>query len=87
MLAQLAKNAPQLQDVEDVATDLAELAAAGQEALTYLADGKPAPADWTAAKLALLERAAAPTGLLRLAVVSPLRQLIVAAGGAALSAQ
>ncbi len=86
-LAQLAKNAPQLQDIEGVATDLAELGAAGQEALTYFAEGKSAPADWTATKIALLDRAAAHKGLLHLAVVPALRQLIVTAGGSVSSAK
>lgn len=76
-----ANAAPQLADIEGVAADLAELGAAGQEALAFLGEGKPAPAEWRSAKLALLERAAAPKGLLRLAVVPAFRELIVAAGG------
>ncbi len=79
-LAQIAKNAPQLRDVEGVAADLADLGAAGQEALSFLSEGKSPPADWMPAMLALLDRAAAPKGLLRLAVVPSLRQLIVTAG-------
>ncbi|MBI3484790.1 MAG: family 20 glycosylhydrolase, partial [Acidobacteria bacterium] len=80
VLARLAASSPQLQDAEGVAANLVELGAAGQEALTLFAEGKAPPREWTAAKLALLDRAAAPQGLLRLAVVPPLRALIVAAG-------
>ncbi|HEV8385364.1 MAG TPA: family 20 glycosylhydrolase [Candidatus Acidoferrales bacterium] len=86
-LALLAKTSPQLQDVEGVAADLADIGAAGQEALTFLAEGNTAPAEWTAAKLAALDRAATPKGLLRLAVVPALRQLVVTAGGSAISAK
>ncbi|MBI3662315.1 MAG: family 20 glycosylhydrolase [Acidobacteria bacterium] len=79
-LAAMAERAPLLRDAEGLAADLAELGAAGQEALTFLSEGKTSPKEWTASKLALLDRAAAHKGFLRLAVVSSLRQLIVAAG-------
>jgi hexosaminidase len=83
VLAPLAVSSPQLQDAQGVAANLVELGAAGQEALALLGEGKTATTEWTAAKIALLDRAAAHQGLLRLAVVPPLRALIVAAGGAA----
>jgi hexosaminidase len=82
-LARIAASSPQLQDTQGVAANLSELGAAGQEALAMLGEGKSATTEWTAAKIALLDRAAAPQGLLRLAVVPALRQLIVAAGGSA----
>ncbi len=83
-LSRLAASSPQLQDVEGVAADLSELGAAGQEALTLLSEGKTPSNEWTAGTRALLDRAAAPKGLLRLAIVPPLRQLIAAAGGSAI---
>jgi len=82
-IARLAANSPQLQDAQGVAANLSELGTAGQEALAMLGEGKPATTEWTAAKVALLERAAAHQGLLRLAVVPPLRALVTAAGGSA----
>ncbi len=87
VLARLAASSPQLQDAQGVAANLTELGAAGQDALALLAEGKTAPAEWTAAKIALLVRAAAHQGLLRLAVVPALRTLIAAAGGTAVPAR
>jgi len=80
-LARLAASSPQLQDAQGAAANLAELGAAGQEALTLLAEGKTPTKEWSAEKLALLDRAASPQGLLRLAVVPALRALVLAAGG------
>ncbi len=81
VLSRLAASSPQLQDAQGVAANLVELGAAGQEALAMLGEGKTASTEWTAAKIALLERAAAHQGLLRLAVVPPFRALVIAAGG------
>jgi hexosaminidase len=83
VLARLVASSPQLQDAQGVAANLAALSVAGQEVLTLLTEGKTPPKEWSAEKLALLDRAAAPQGLLRLAVVPPLRTLIAAAGGSA----
>ena len=84
VLARLAASSPQLQDAQGVATNLAALSAAGQEALALLAEGKTPPKEWSAEKLALLDRAAVPQGLLRLAVVPSLRALVIPAGGSAM---
>ncbi|MCL5289055.1 MAG: family 20 glycosylhydrolase [Acidobacteria bacterium] len=80
-IARLAASSPQLQDAAGVAATLTELAATGEEAVSFIGEGKTPPDGWTAAKLALLDRAAAPQGLVRFAVIPALRELVTSAGG------
>lgn len=82
-VADLARKTPLVIGADSAATLLAELGGVGNQALSYLARGESPPADWTAATDSLLERADAPVGLLRIAVVSAVRKLVNAATGSA----
>jgi len=77
----LASHAPVFRDAEASAADLAELGMAGEQALGYLTQGRNPPPDWIDHQNALLDRAAKPKGLLRIAVLDATRQLILAAEG------
>jgi len=76
----MAKDAPRVRAADAAMVALVDLAAAGDEALAYLARGEKAPKEWLDAKLALVQQAGRPKGLLRLAVVPAMRRLIEAAG-------
>lgn len=80
-IATLADRSPVFRDAEGAAADLADLGAAGEEAVLFLANGTSPSAEWTQRQTALLEHAAQPKGLLRVAVLDAVRQLIVAAEG------
>src|ERR1700722_644970 len=58
------------------ATELADLSAAGIEAISYLSSGMPAAAGWKSGKLAVLDKAEKPEALVRFAVIKPLRDLV-----------
>jgi hexosaminidase len=74
----LTETSPWLQHART--RDVARLADIGSEALALLGTGKAPPAGWKQAKLAWLNEAEKPKALLRFAVLSPIRQLVVAAG-------
>ncbi|HEY7877430.1 MAG TPA: beta-N-acetylhexosaminidase [Gemmatimonadaceae bacterium] len=82
-LAAMTTHAPLLIDADSAAVALAAASAVGEEALSYLSDGRTAAPAWTTDRLAQLDSAAAPRGLLRLSIVPPLRRLVLAAGGTA----
>lgn len=82
-LALLAEHAPLVHNADAVGADLAALGVAGEEALSYLAQGAAPPPEWSEARRALLDQAARPKSLLRVAVVEALRALITAAAGSA----
>jgi hexosaminidase len=73
--------APLLQDPAPRAQQLADLGTAGLEALQYLEKHEAAPAGWAQAKLAVIDQAAKPVGLVRFTVLGPLGDLVKAAGG------
>jgi hexosaminidase len=77
--AVIADQSPILKEAEPLARDLAEVGQAGLEALSYLSAGVAPPLDWKDAKLALLDQAAKPKALVRLAMIPALRPLIFAA--------
>lgn len=62
------------------ASDLAELGAAGEQAIGFLADGTSPSMEWTQQQTSLLDRAAKPKELLRVAVLNAVRKLVIAAG-------
>lgn len=78
-VAALANRAPQLAGADSAAALVAELGQVGSEALSYLARGDAPSAEWTAAAHALLKRADAPVGLLRIAVAPAIEKLVSAA--------
>jgi hexosaminidase len=77
----LAGALPLAADAGPAAQALAELGAAGLEALAYLGGGVAPPEGWQARVTPLLERAERPLGLLRLPFAPALRRLVIAAGG------
>jgi hexosaminidase len=78
-MAAEAERSPMVAEALPVARDLADLGAAGLEALAYLEAGTVAPPDWRADRVALLQRVAQPKANLRLMVLPAVRQLIGAA--------
>jgi hexosaminidase len=75
----LADRAPILREVLPLAVDLSALGSLGLEALSYLESGVVPPATWRDAAMATVDQAAKPRADLELAVVGPLRLLVVAA--------
>lgn len=75
-----AHSAPAREGVP-LAQELADLGAAGQEALAYLTTASPAPQAWRDDRTALLERLQRPQSHLRFVVLPAMRELIQAAGG------
>ncbi len=79
-LAAIAERPPMVKEALPLALDLADLGAAGLEALAYLAEGTVAPPEWVTNRTALLARAAQPKANLRLMIVPAMRDLLAAAG-------
>ena len=71
-----------LQENIPVSQNLAMLGAAGLQALDYLEKGQPEPDLWKTQQLAVIEQANKPTAGLLLMVVTPVQQLVEAAGTA-----
>jgi hexosaminidase len=69
-----------LQENIPVSQNLAMLSAAGLQALDYLEKGQPEPDLWKTQQLAVIEQANKPTTGLLLMVVTPVQQLVEAAG-------
>jgi len=74
----LIDGAPILREAAPLAVDLAAMGTLGIEAVSYLATGTAPPAGWREAALAQLDAAAKPRAALELAVVLPMRKLVVA---------
>jgi len=74
----LIDGAPILREAGPLAADLAAMGTLGIEAVSYLATGAAPPAGWREAALAQLDAAAKPRAALELAVVLPMRKLVVA---------
>jgi hexosaminidase len=71
-----------LQENIQVSQNLAMLSAAGLQALDYLEKGQPEPDLWKTQQVAVIEQATKPTAGLLLMVVTPVQQLVEAAGTA-----
>jgi hexosaminidase len=69
---------PLLRDAEPRAQQLVELGTTGQQALSYLDKHQAAPSGWTQEKLALIDQAEKPVGLVRFTMLQPLRDLVKA---------
>ncbi|MGC2160855.1 MAG: family 20 glycosylhydrolase [Silvibacterium sp.] len=74
----LMAKAPLLNEAEPRAQQLADLGTTGQQALNYLSKHEAAPAGWAQARLALIDQAEKPAGLVRFTVLDPLRDLVKA---------
>jgi hexosaminidase len=73
---QLMSGAPLLVEALPRARQLAELGTLGLEAVSYLSSGVPAPPEWKAQKLSILDDAAQPIALTRFTVLKPLRDMV-----------
>jgi len=71
--------APALQEARPLAKNLADVAAAGLEAIAYLSTGEAATTQWRNAQLAKLDEAAKPKAALELAIIPSVRKLVIAA--------
>jgi hexosaminidase len=80
-VAAIAVRAVPAREGVPLAQELADLGAAGQEALSYVASASPAPQAWRDARAALLERLQHPQAHLRFTVLPAMRELIQAAAG------
>lgn len=74
----LMSASPLLRDAQPRAQELVDLGMTGQEALNYLAKHEAAPAGWAQARLALIDQAEQPAGLVRFTVLDSLRSLVKA---------
>ncbi len=71
--------APALQEARPLARNLADVAAAGLEAIAYLSAGNAATSAWRDAQLAKLDEAAKPKAALELVIIPSVRKLVIAA--------
>jgi hypothetical protein len=78
-LARLSQTAPAFRDAEGTANDLSDLGVAGLEALDFITNKRSPPPDWIQRQSALMDRAKITKGVLRVAVVDAVQQLITAA--------
>lgn len=72
------KLSPRLRDVQMHADQLAGLAAAGAEAVTFLSSGTKAPAGWKSSRADLLKAATKPGGIVRFTILDSLSELFTA---------
>src|SRR5215472_2787844 len=79
-LQPLLKQSALLQENVPVSQNLAMVAAAGLQALDYLDRGQPEPELWKTQQLAVVEQAKKPVAGLLLSVLTPVQQLVEAAG-------
>jgi hexosaminidase len=75
----LMEASPLLKDAAPRAQQLVELGTTGEEALNYIAKRQQPPAGWVDTKLALIDDAKKPIGMVRFTVLNPLRDLVKAA--------
>jgi hexosaminidase len=75
-LMSLMTSSPQLAEALPRVQQLAEIGTLGLEALSYLSSGMPAPPEWKAQKLAILDNAEKPGALTRFTILKPLRDLV-----------
>ena len=78
-LQSFASITPAFRDAQGVATDLADLSSAGEEAVAFLKNDVAPPSGWADRQSLLLSRARTPKALLRVAVADAIEQLITAA--------
>jgi hexosaminidase len=78
-LGPVIDRSPALKEIKPLAQNLSQLGETGLEALSYLKLGMPPPAGWRDASVAKVDEAAKPYGALEFAVVSSMKQLVLAA--------
>jgi len=75
---QQMQSSPRLTEVKLRAEQLPELAKAGVDAVNYLSAGTKAPTGWKQSKLALIDAAMKPAGIVRFTFIDSLKSLIAA---------
>ncbi|MBS1851180.1 MAG: family 20 glycosylhydrolase [Acidobacteria bacterium] len=77
----LAQRAPLFQDGEETAASLSALGKTGEEAMAWISRAATPPPEWSRQQAALLAHAQIPQGLLRIAVLDAIQELVKAANG------
>ena len=78
-LPRIIEQSPILGEALPLAKDLEEISQIGLEAIKYL-NQRNAPSDeWRASKIARLEAAAIPKAAVELAIIQPIKELVIAA--------
>jgi hexosaminidase len=70
------QHSPRLAEVQTRAQQLPELAKTATDAIHFLSSGAKAPAGWKASKLAQIEAAKKPSGIVRFTFIDPLTSLV-----------
>lgn len=78
-LSRLLERSPALHEARPLADSLLALAQTGQEALSYIKSGTAPRAGWREEALQRIQEAARPQGQVELAIIQPLRELVIAA--------
>jgi hexosaminidase len=78
-LEPMIDRSPALQEARPLANNLAVIAEAGLEAMSYLSTGDAPTTEWRKAQLARLDEAAKPKAALEFVVITSVRKLVIAA--------
>src|SRR5438128_3405455 len=78
-LGPMIDRSPALQEARPLANNLAVIAEAGLEAMSYLSAGDAPTTEWRNAQLASLDEAAKPKAALEFVVITSVRKLVIAA--------
>jgi hexosaminidase len=78
-LGPMIDRSPALQEARPLASNLADIAAAGLEAMSHLSAGDAGTTEWRDAQLAKLDEAAKPKAALEFVVITSVRKLVIAA--------
>jgi len=78
-LGPMIDQSPALQEARPLANDLAAVADAGLEAMSYLSSGDVPTTEWRQTQLARLDEAAKPKAAVEFVVITSVRELVIAA--------
>jgi hexosaminidase len=78
-LPNLIAKSPIMDEALPLAKDLEEICEVGLQAIKYLNYGNVPPDEWRASKIARLEAAATPKAAVELAIIQPIKELVIAA--------
>lgn len=78
-LGPMIDQSPALREARPLANDLAAVADAGLEAMSYLSSGDVPTTEWRQTQLARLDEAAKPKAALEFVVITSVRELVIAA--------
>jgi hexosaminidase len=77
-LPRIIEQSPILVEALPLAKDLEEISQVGLEAIKYLNQRNVPPDEWRASKIARLEAAAIPKAAVELAIIQPIKELVIA---------